>query len=103
MKKLLACLTAAAMLASTAAFAATPTAAPTPPAPPADRTTPVQMTLTDLQVAVIAIANAGQACDQNVAAICQIVTVRAGTLAKLQAALQAIQAPALVPAAPAKK
>ena len=65
----------------------------------------VALSETDVRVSIIAIANAGQACDQNVQAICQVVAARAGTLAKLQEALQQLakQSEAAAPKAPAAK
>lgn len=80
------------------AFAADP--AP-PAATPQPQTVPVQMTVVDAQVALIAVSNAGAACDAGVTAICQILMVRDGTVAKLRAAVIALQQPA--PASPAKK
>ena len=79
-------LAAALALVSMPAFAADPTPAP-------DKTTPVQMTMLDLQVAAVAIANAGAGCDGGVKNLCQIISVRDATLAKIQAAVAVLQQP----------
>ena len=93
MKKVL--ITAAALLSISTAYAAdaTPPVAPGPP-----KTMPVELSQTELQVALFALSNAGAACDNNLAAYCQIIGYRAPLIAKLQEAFQRTQVPP-----PAKK
>lgn len=55
------------------------------------QTASVLMTQTDLQVALIAISNAGIGCDAGNQALCLVVANRPATLAKLQAALNSLQ------------
>lgn len=59
--------------------------------------TKVDLTAADLQVALIAISNAGSACDIGVKQFCQIIPLRDATAVKLQAALTALQTPATIP------
>lgn len=72
-----------------AGFALAAGAADAPPKPPAE--TQVKMTMLDLQVSLIAIQNAGAACDAGVKPFCQIIAAREGTVMKLGAAVQALQ------------
>jgi hypothetical protein len=62
-----------------------------PPAPVPPPATPVPMSAVDLQIALIAIQNAGQACDLGVKVYCQLVGVRDGTTAKLLSGVKALQ------------
>jgi len=75
----------------TLVMAAATTDAKTPPAPAAPASQKVDMTLTDLQVALIAINNAGAACDLGVKQLCPVVGARDATVAKLQGAYNALQ------------
>lgn len=63
-------------------------------APPPAATTPVTMSMLDIQVATISIQNAGAACDAGVRAYCQIVPAREATIKKLMDAAQSLQKPA---------
>jgi hypothetical protein len=77
-------------LAPLSAFAAD---APKPAPPAAPTSVPVQMTSVDLQVALIAIRNAGAACDLGATQFCQLLSVRDATATKLQTALTTLTTP----------
>lgn len=53
----------------------------------------VELTADDLRVALVAISNAGAACDLGTKVYCDVERAREATVAKLQAALTALQAP----------
>ena len=87
MKNLIAALIAATLLAD--AISAVAAEVTKPPAAP--KSTPVDLTDTDYQVALIAIANAGAACDIGVKVYCQVAAARDATAAKLQGGFDALK------------